>query len=167
MINTRRFVERFLQKYRFKMVKDYLEGDVLDFGGNEGELKRFVNGKYLAVNYDHSVMVGKKFDTVVALAVIEHIPVPEVFDIFKKFNRATLKEGGKIFLTTPTRIAKPILEFMAWANIVDKENIKEHKHYWSKREIYRLAKESGFRVERYRKFQYGVNQLAVFSRKTN
>ena len=109
MINTRRFVERFLQKYRFKMVKDYLEGDVLDFGGNEGELKRFVNGKYLAVNYDHSVMVGKKFDTVVALAVIEHIPVPEVFDIFKKFNRATLKEGGKIFLTTPTRIAKPIL----------------------------------------------------------
>ena len=35
-------VEKFLQNYRFKIVKPYLNGDVLDFGGNKGELKKFV-----------------------------------------------------------------------------------------------------------------------------
>ena len=161
MINTSIYLEKFLQEYRFKMVKNYLIGDVLDFGGNEGELKNLVNGKYLVVNYDHSVMENKNFDTIVALAVIEHINFEEVFFIFKKF-RKILNKNGIIFLTTPTKMAKPVLEFLAFIRLVDKENIREHKHYWTKKEIYHLANESGFKVKKYKKFQLGFNQLVVF-----
>ena len=86
MINSRKSTEKFFQNWRFKIAIPYLSGDVLDFGGNEGELKKFVRGEYTLVNYDHRAMEGKTFDTIAALAVIEHINVPEVYEIFKKFK---------------------------------------------------------------------------------
>jgi 2-polyprenyl-3-methyl-5-hydroxy-6-metoxy-1,4-benzoquinol methylase len=161
MINSKRFIESFLQKQRFKKVIPILKGDVLDFGGNEGELKPFVKGEYTIVNYDHTPMEGKTFDTIVALAVIEHIEMKDVYAIFSKF-KSKLKPGGSIFLTTPTKMAKPVLEFMAAINIVDKENIEEHKHYWNKSEIVDLALKNGFKVKEYKKFQFGFNQHALF-----
>ncbi len=164
MIDSTKFIERFLQKMRFNTVIPYLKGDVMDFGGNKGELRKFVKGKYLVVNYDHSVMKGKTFDTIIALAVIEHIEFNEVFEIFKKFKQENLKKNGRIFLTTPTRIAKPILKLTALIGI-NKEDLAEHKHYWTKKDIYNLAKKSGFVLEKYTKFQLGFNQLAVFKHK--
>lgn len=146
------------------MVKPYLAGDVLDFGGNKGELKKFVKGRYLAVNYNHSAMNNARFNTIVSLAVIEHINVLDVFKIFKKF-KTILNKGGKIFITTPAKRAKPVIELMAFIGIIDKGNIAEHKHYWNKKEIYNLAKNSGFTVKKYKKFQMGFNQLAIFEHK--
>ena len=161
MIDSSMFFEKLLQKYRFKKVKPYLIGDVLDFGGNKGELKIFCKGKYLVVNYDHSVMENAHSDTIVCLAVIEHIEYNDVFRIFNKFQKLLNKEG-RLFLTTPTMSSKPVLEFMALLGIVEKENIAEHKHYWSKREIYELANKTGFIVKKYKRFQMGFNQMAVF-----
>ena len=68
-------------------------------------------------------------------------------------------------MTTPTKMAKPVLEFMAFVGIVDKDNIAEHKHYWSKKEIYDLAEKAGFVVKKYKKFQIGFNQLATLEHK--
>ncbi len=164
MIDSSIRLEKYLQNYRFRMVKPYLIGDVLDFGGNEGELKGLVKGNYLVVNYDHSVMENRYFDTIVSLAVIEHIDPDEVFMIFRKFKKI-LNAEGRIFLTTPTKVAKPVLEFLAFLRILDKENIEEHKHYWSKEEIYDLADRTGFSVTRFKRFQLGFNQLAVFEHK--
>ena len=165
MIDTSVCLEKKLQDYRFKMVKPYLIGDVLDFGGNDGELKKLVNGKYFVVNYDHSIIENKMFDTIVALAVIEHIKFAEIPTIFKKFKDKHLKKSGVVFLTTPTKIAKPLLAFMAFIGILDKKNIAEHKHYWSKKEIYDLANKTGFVIKKYKKFQVGFNQLAIFEDK--
>ncbi len=164
MIDSSMFLEKILQNYRFKMVKPYLIGDILDFGGNEGELKQLVKDKYIVVNYDHSLMENISVDTIVSLAVIEHIPVKNVYEIFKKFKEI-LKKNGRIFLTTPTKMAKPVLEFMAFIGILDKENIAEHKHYWSKEEIEDLANKTGFIIKKYKKFQFGFNQLFIFEHK--
>ena len=161
MINTAIFLEKFLQNYRFKMVRSYLIGSVLDFGGNEGELGELINNEYQVVNYDHSMMDCAHADTILCLAVVEHIVVEEVYKIFSKF-KTVLNKDGRIFLTTPTKMAKPILEFLAWIGVLDRQNIAEHKHYWGKRELYDLAKKTGFVVKKYRKFQLGFNQLAVF-----
>lgn len=161
MIIASLFLEKFLQNYRFRMVKPYLIGDVLDFGGNKGELKKYVPGTYVVVNYDHSVMDGVSCDTIIALAVIEHIEMEDVFKIFSKF-KTILRPGGRIFLTTPTPLAKPILELLARVGFLEKDNIAEHKHYWTKAEITKLADENDFTVKRYRKFQFGCNQLAIF-----
>jgi 2-polyprenyl-3-methyl-5-hydroxy-6-metoxy-1,4-benzoquinol methylase len=163
MINSSRLLEGFLQQSRFKQAQPYLNGDVLDFGGNKGELKKLVKGSYTLVNYDHSPMKNKTFDTVVALAVIEHIEVDDVFSVFKEF-RIKVRSNGIIFLTTPTPLAKPLLEFLAFINVLDKHNIEEHKHYWTKDEIEKLANKNGFRLKKYKKFQLGFNQLAILER---
>ena len=146
------------------MVKPYLVGDVLDFGGNEGELKKFVIGKYTVVNYDHSKLNHLQVDTIVSLAVIEHLEVNDVYNIFQKFAKI-LKKNGRIFITTPTKFAKPILDTLACLHIVDKKNIEEHKHYWDKSDIVKLAKKTGFMILKYQKFQIGFNQMAIFAHK--
>jgi 2-polyprenyl-3-methyl-5-hydroxy-6-metoxy-1,4-benzoquinol methylase len=164
MINSSRLLEGFLQQSRFKQVQPYLHGDVLDFGGNEGELKKLVKGSYTLVNYDHSPMENKTFDTVVVLAVIEHIEVNDVSSVFKQF-KTKVKPNGIIFLTTPTPLAKPLLEFLAYINVLDRHNIEEHKHYWTKDEIKTLGEQNGFTLKRYKKFQLGFNQLAILEKK--
>jgi cyclopropane fatty-acyl-phospholipid synthase-like methyltransferase len=160
MVDTKKTFERFLQRYRFRKVKNYLIGNVLDFGGNDGELEQFVAGEYTLVNYNHSPMHNKTFNTIVLLAVIEHIEVSEVSLIFKKF-KACLSTGGTIFLTTPTPAAKIILEILAFCNILDKENIAEHKHYWNRKELSELAETNGFTVVDYKQFQLGFNQCMI------
>jgi len=160
MIDSKKIVEKLLQQFRFNKVKPYLVGDVLDFGGNEGELKPFVKGNYTIVNYDHSPMFNKTFDTIVLLAVIEHMEVSDVFDTLKEFKVA-LRENGNIFLTTPTPSSKLILETLAFFRILDKQNIEEHKHYWNQDELTNLALQSGFDVVKYKKFQFGLNQYII------
>ena len=161
MLDNPKPLDKFLQSYRFKLVRPFLIGDVLDFGGNREELKPYVRGKYLAVNYDHSAMEDARFDTIVCLAVIEHIDQQEVYKIFLKFKKI-LKSDGWIFLTTPTKMAKPILEFLAFLRLINKDSIVEHKHYWSKKELVDLAEKSGLVIKKHKKFQLGFNQLAVF-----
>ncbi len=163
MINTKNPFEKLLQNMRFSKAKPYIKGDVLDFGGNEGELKPFVEGEYTCVNYDHGPMEGKTFDSIISLAVIEHIDYEEVFKIFRKFQ-AKLRNDGTIFLTTPTPASKPLLEFLANIGILEKQNIEEHKHYWNKEEIFELAKKNGFKILKYKKFQLGMNQYALFEK---
>lgn len=164
MLDSSRPVEKFLQTYRFKKAKPYLIGDVLDFGGNRGELKPYVKGRYLVVNYDYSAMAKDHFDTIACLAVIEHIDQAKVLEIFYKFKNI-LNKDGRIVLTMPAKAAKPVLEFLAYLGIIDKASIDEHKHYWSRKEIYVLAEQTGFMVKTYKKFQFGFNQLAVFEHK--
>lgn len=161
MIDTGLSAEKFLQNLRFNKIKSYLNGDVLDFGGNEGELKKFVSGNYLAINYDHTAMNDKQFDTIVCLAVIEHIAYADIYSVFKKF-KTLLKKQGKIILTTPTKMADPALKLLTLFGLLDKKNIAEHKHYWTKKELFNLAEKSGFIVKKYRKFQLGFNQMAIF-----
>jgi 2-polyprenyl-3-methyl-5-hydroxy-6-metoxy-1,4-benzoquinol methylase len=161
MINSSKWLEGIFQRFRFNKALKYLKGDILDFGGNEGELRKFVQGNYTLVNYDHSPMENKSFDTVVALAVVEHIEVDEVFRVFSLF-KLKLKPNGNVFLTTPTPFARPVLELMASMNLLEKHNIEEHKHYWTKNEIFELARKNGFVVKEYKRFQLGFNQMALF-----
>ena len=164
MINSKRPIEHLLQTWRFKMVAPYLTGDVLDFGGNDGELEQLVKGSYTCVNYDHTPMMGKTFDTIVALAIIEHLSVEDVHAVFEQFKKS-LNPNGHIFLTTPTVMAKPVLDTLAALNLVDRENIAEHKHYWTHQDLIDLANKTGFVIKKYNLFQLGFNQLALLSPK--
>lgn len=167
MIDTKIFLENFLQKARFKRINPIcLKGRVLDFGGNKAELEPLIDGTYTLVNYDHTPMEGKIFDNIISLAVIEHIPVEEVYNIFNKFS-TQLSTSGNIFITTPTPASKPVLEMLASIGLLDKENIKEHKHYWNKKELFDLASASGLEVIAYKRFQFGFNQSCLFRKYPN
>ncbi len=160
-MRSKKLVEKILQKQRFKKILPFVKGkSVLDFGGNKGELKEYISQKYTLCNEDYSVLKGKKFDTIVSLAVVEHIQLEQVLKIIKML-REHLNKNGRIIITTPTKRNKPVLEFLAKINLLDRENIKEHKHYWSKEELFNLAKKVDLDISHYKKFQFGLNQIIV------
>lgn len=163
MIDSEKPMEKFLQNQRFGIVKPYLVGDVLDFGGNKGELGKLVSGKYVCVNYNHTDMKGE-YDSIISLATIEHLEVSQIYEVFAKFKKM-LKKEGRIVITTPTPASKLILEMMANIGLTDKENIEEHKHYWVEDELFDLAWRNDLIVVEYRKFQFGFNQIVVMMHK--
>ena len=165
-MESKRLAESFLQKKRFSKILPLISGNsILDFGGNRGELKKHLRNSqdYTLCNRDYSVLKGKTFDTILSLAVIEHLEIADVFKVIKMLKQH-LNPNGIIILTTPSKLAKPVLEVMSISGLLDKENLKEHKHYWNKRELFELAKKSELNVRKYLKFQFGLNQLIVLKK---
>lgn len=161
-MKSEKLVENLLQKARFKRIIPLIEGKtVLDFGGNHGELKKYIPQEYTICNLNYQIIKDKQFDNIVSLAVIEHIEYLEVFKIISMLKKH-LNENGKIILTTPTKLARPFLEFLAIINLLDPNNMAEHKHYWSKKELSDLAEKSGLKMIKHKLFQLGMNQLAIF-----
>ena len=102
-------------------------------------------------------------DIVVSLAVIEHLENPEKFlsEIYR-----ILKPQGKIILTTPSKLAKPILEFLAFKlKIIDAKEISDHKRYYSLKSLQQALKQAGFDNIKINSFMLGMNLNAVAIKK--
>lgn len=160
MIDSSRIIEKILQKIRFYKARPYLQGAVLDFGGNDGELGKLVSGRYQVINYDHSLLTSNNYDTIACLAVLEHLSPTEVLSVFSKFKQI-LNPAGKIIITTPVPKAKAVLDWMARVRLIDQRNIAEHQHYWSAQEIKKLSEDCGFSIKFYQRFELGYNQLII------
>lgn len=96
------------------------------------------------------------------LAVLEHLPMNSF--LFEEAVRV-LKRDGYFILTTPTPMAKPVLEILSYRlHLISEESIREHQHYYTKRELLELMKKHGFEIVKYQKFQFGFNELIVGKR---
>lgn len=101
-------------------------------------------------------------DRVFLNAVLEHLEDP--INVLSDCKRI-LKKNGSIVMTTPTRMAKPILEFMAFKlHIINEEEILEHKHYYSRNDIILLGKKLGMELTRYSYFEMGLNSIIVLTK---
>lgn len=83
----------------------------------------------------------KEFDCITALAVLEHL---DNYDEFIGECYRGLKNAGKLFVTTPSLLAKPILECLAKLGIISKTAIADHKKYFTKSELFILLQKHGF-----------------------
>lgn len=107
---------------------------------------------------NHLSLADNSFDLVFSTAVLEHLEnyrlaVQEIYRILKK--------GGVLCLTTPSPMAKPVLEFLAYKlKIIYEHEIRDHKNYFSKDDLEKLFKEVGFNDVRVRTFQFGFNNFA-------
>lgn len=102
---------------------------------------------------------SESFDLVTLLAVLEHLERPSL--LLKEAVRV-LKPGGTFILTTPTFLAKPILEFLAFfLHAIDEREIADHKHYFRKQEVRALLTELGFDRPQVSYFEGGFNMIAV------
>lgn len=98
-------------------------------------------------------------DVICMIAVLEHLDEPEA--IFCEAYRV-LKSKGKFILTSPSKMAKPILEFMAFKlKIISANEIKDHKYYYCKTEVNELFKKNKFTNMRFKWFQFGMNQIFI------
>lgn len=99
---------------------------------------------------------GNKFDCLLMLAVLEHLKFPK--EVLREAYRI-LKPEGIVVLTTPSPSSKLILEFLAYyLNLISKEEIKDHKYYFPKRELIKMFKDLGFRDIKHHYFELGLNQ---------
>lgn len=100
-----------------------------------------------------------KADCVFMLAVLEHLPV-HTFLVEEAVR--VLKKGGRLILTTPTPAAKPLLEFLSYRlHVISEASIREHKHYYTKKELLACMKKYNCKIVTYKTFQFGWNQLLV------
>ncbi len=102
---------------------------------------------------------NEKFDVILLLAILEHLESPN--SVFYEAYRI-LKPGGRFILTTPAPRSQPLLEFLAFKlKIISQEEIKEHKHYYSKQELIDLLKKHNFKVLKLKPFCLELNTLVV------
>jgi ubiquinone/menaquinone biosynthesis C-methylase UbiE len=100
------------------------------------------------------------FDCVSLLAVIEHLDFPN--ELFKEIYRV-LRPEGKVILTTPTKLIKPIWETLARLRLI-KDTADEHQQYFSKTKLESLLRQTGFIIEKSIYFELGLN-LFIRARK--
>lgn len=100
-------------------------------------------------------------DIITMLAVLEHLS--DVQAIFRESLRV-LKKGGKLILTTPTPLAKSLLEVLAFKlRLIDKEEIKDHKNYFWPKDVKKMLKQIGFEEKNIKTgyFEFFLNSLII------
>ncbi|MHA7131816.1 class I SAM-dependent methyltransferase [Algoriphagus namhaensis] len=177
------------------MVLPYLKGDILDIGCGPGRnlelLKernipfssytgieidenliqslstQYSDSKFYKVDLDvEKIPVDRKFDTIVLLAVVEH-----VFNLKFLFSQLAdlLKLDGRIIVTTPTPFGNDIVHRIGTSiGLFDKEGGQDdHIVIFNKKRLQILGNEVGLEIEEYRIFQLACNQICVFSKGSN
>lgn len=134
---------------------------------NRVENKTSANIQTFNVDFDNedgfSIPGERAYDQVFMLAVIEHVNYPE---IILKTICDHMKEDGEVFITTPARISKPILEFLSYKlKLISEEGVRDHKHYFSNKELEEILNQAGFKEIRHSYFFLRLNQLVIAKKK--
>lgn len=168
----------FLRGRRLAAARPWLNGRVLDFACGGGALAGLVPpNRYLGVDIDAAALneaiasypehtfaaelaPDDAFDTVVALAFIEHVADPRMY--LRRFA-AWLRPGGRIVLTTPHPLFRRAHDAGARLSVFSADASDEHEVMLSLADMRPIAVRAGLRVEQYRRFLFGANQLFVLS----
>jgi 2-polyprenyl-3-methyl-5-hydroxy-6-metoxy-1,4-benzoquinol methylase len=167
-----------LREKRLEVVRQYLSGRVLDFGCGVGSLACYCEpDMYLGVDVDdtstsiarrrfprHSfsrtVDPSDSFDTIVALAVIEHVADPLAL---LRMLRGMLNRRGIIVLTTPHPRFEWIHTAGARLHLFSCEAADEHQVLLDRVSVEALCTQLPLRLALYRRFLLGANQLFVLT----
>jgi 2-polyprenyl-3-methyl-5-hydroxy-6-metoxy-1,4-benzoquinol methylase len=167
-----------LVRRRQHAVARHLRGRVLDFGCGVGTLAEICDPAAYAgfdtdprkielaqqewpgYRFETVVPEGERFDTVAALAFLEHVHDPAAY--LRRFARL-LKPGGQVVLTTP----HPSLEWVhtagARAGLFSHAAHDEHEDLINRARMEQLLTGTGLRLAVYRRFLFGANQLFVLA----
>jgi ubiquinone/menaquinone biosynthesis C-methylase UbiE len=102
-----------------------------------------------------------EFDVVTMLAVLEHLAEPRA--VLREVRRV-LQPQGKLLLTVPSHLAKPVLEFLAFRlGLVSADEIRDHKRYFNRTDLVEILSEAGLQIVLHQYFQLGMNNFCVAS----
>lgn len=171
----------FLQRARIAAARPYVSGRLLDIGCGNGALASYVPADlYLGVDRDKQALAAAHasfpnhtfveslptkgyFDTIAALAVIEHLKEPQAE--LRTWSRL-LSERGRILLTTPHKSFRLVHEAGSRMRLFSREAAEEHEEMFDRRSLAAMAQGLGLHVERYVRFLAGANQLCILARET-
>jgi SAM-dependent methyltransferase len=170
----------FLRDQRIKAAKPYLRGRILDVGCGSGALARHVAASsYMGVDVDEGSLAiarrdfpnylfrrdmppeEEKFDTIIALAVIEHVPDPADF-----LRRLSLhlrpSNDALIVCTTPHPAMDWIHGLGSKLGIFSRSANEEHEDLLDRNRLDSVGREVGLAIKTYKRFLFGANQIALF-----
>lgn len=170
----------FLRRQRMRAAQPLLGGKVLDIGCGAGHLARYVvAADYVGIDRDLASLelarksfpehrfvsnlseVEGQFDTVVALAVIEHVADPAAF--LQAARQFMVGSGAAIILTTPHPSVDWVHDLGARVGLFSSHASEEHEALLDGKALSQAADRAGLRVDRYRRFLFGANQIAVLT----
>ncbi len=169
-------ISPFLRDRRLRAARPYLRGRVLDFGCGVGALAFFCDpATYLGIDRDvDSIEIARRlhpchtfatglpaegaYDTIVGLAVIEHIAAPA--ELVARL-KALLAPGGRLVLTTPHPAFEWLHELGAKVHLCSAEAAEEHESLLDASDMRRLAGNAAMSLVVSRRFLLGLNQLFV------
>jgi SAM-dependent methyltransferase len=168
-----------LSEERFKAVRPFLRGTVLDLGcGTNRLIKEYREkggrgaGADLVGNPDADVVIAageglpfqeQSFDTILLLASLNHIPDRQ-YVLGECFR--CLAPGGRIVITMLDRIVGTVGHFV-WGLLGSDADLKHREKSngelmgMSREEVYRALNQAGFRNVRHHSFAFRLNNLYV------
>jgi SAM-dependent methyltransferase len=173
--------DRILQNWRIRMAAGWIPqgAAVLDIGCFQGELFEFLGsrisrgvgldplavarqtGTYelIPLPFTDPLPYGSaSFDAVVMLASLEHIvdKPPLAKECFR-----LLRPGGRVIVTVPAPLVDRIVDLLVRLRLVDGMSLEQH-HGFLPESVPSVFLPFGFRLEKHRRFQLGLNHLFVF-----
>lgn len=165
-----------LRRRRLRAAAPFLRGRVLDYGCGVGVLAgcclpqayvgvdideeslSLAKQQYPRYRFEKEIPEGETFDTVVALAVIEHLPMPAMF-----LQRCAhvLNPGGHVVLTTPHPAGDRLHLWGAKMGLFSASAHEEHEMLIDHVMMQELAAPANLMIQTYRRFLFGVNQLFI------
>lgn len=178
-----RRVDTWLQHWRAARARPWLPGGarLLDIGCHQGELLESLGDRIgPSVGVDplaepretaryrivRGVFPGEErfpegsFDAVTMLAVIEHLP--DWRSVVAESWRVT-RPGGRIVLTVPSPAVDRIVPILAALGLASGMSLEEHTGL-DPAVLPAAFAQQGFVLERWQRFQLGLNNLMVFRR---
>lgn len=137
-------------------------GEVLEENRRRHPHGRFFEWDVLASDAPADVRAAGPFDAVLMLALLEHLSDPAA-----ALRRAAplLARGGRIVTTTPHPAGHAPLEAGAALGLLSRHAAEEHDALLGRAELSAAGEAAGLVLASYRRFLFGLNQLAVFERK--
>lgn len=136
---------------------DLLENAIISNIGKYPEYN-FFDGDILKMDFEEKI-----FDYIIMSAFIEHLEYQQACQMLNKLN-CCLNTTGKIIGTTPHINAEGIHNIGSRLGLFSREAADEHKCFYDKEKLTKLAKETGYNLATYQTFQWGLNQLFVFNK---
>lgn len=181
-------LSNWLHNYRTQLIKSQVAGDVLDLGCGPASnliLSSDNISSYYGIEYNQSTVdelnikypdakffqkdidkdaydFGVIFDRVLLIAVIEHVFNQK--HLFEQILKV-LKPDGKIIITTPTVFGNDLIHRIGGKlGVFSKDASEDHINIFNRMRFQILAKEFNLRIEKYRRFQLGCNQLVTLAK---
>jgi 2-polyprenyl-3-methyl-5-hydroxy-6-metoxy-1,4-benzoquinol methylase len=170
----------YLRNKRIKAAQPFLKGRVLDFGCGSGALAALIPpSDYCGIDRDPDsleiarnehpehrfdtaqVTAGERFDTVVSLAVIEHVADPAEFLHMLKQSLVSSAEA-RIVCTTPHPAVDWVHTAGAKIGLFSASANEEHEALLNRDSLRAAGQEAGLEMAEYHRFLFGANQIVVF-----
>jgi 2-polyprenyl-3-methyl-5-hydroxy-6-metoxy-1,4-benzoquinol methylase len=142
---------------RFRYINPQLKGkEILDIGSQEGYLHNLLikanpdkkiysldssGSANYKIDLDNPKKLPKKFDTIIAGEIIEHLESPINFI---KYCKSQLKPNGRIILTTPNAIGLQYLRNQDWC--VYYKDYRGHTQTFTLPMLKRIFQDQGFNI---------------------